>query len=168
MPWVLLRRYVLQWTGRITRLIILQGSALGGALQSIMLNKLFHGPVGFHAGVRANAALNFGLLAIALLLMKPKPNTVSRKQGSLRRELFVFMSDPPYVFMVMGYVVTFGRVRVAHGSPIVWSLFLWVSTFRPSSFNSMPSKMALLLLSHFILYVLRCPNYIVVTNTPSW
>lgn len=72
-----------------------------------MLNKLFHGPVGFHAGVRANAALNFGLLAIALLLMKPKPNMVSRNQGSLLRELFVFMSDPPYVFMVMGYVVTF-------------------------------------------------------------
>lgn len=82
-----------------------------------MLNKLFHGPVGFHAGVRANAALNFGLLAIALLLMKPKPDMVSKDQGSLRRELFIFMSDPPYVFMVMGYVVTFGRGLVAHGSP---------------------------------------------------
>lgn len=81
-----------------------------------MLNKLFHGPraVGFHTGVRANAGLNFGLLAIALLLMKPKPEMVSKNQGSLRRELSVFMSDPPYVFMVMGYVVAFvlwrGRV----------------------------------------------------------
>ncbi|KAF9460382.1 major facilitator superfamily domain-containing protein [Collybia nuda] len=81
------------------------GSALGGALQPIMLNKLFHGPVGFHTGVRANAALNFGLLVIALLLMKPKPEMVSRNQGSLRRELRVFMTDPPYVIMVMGLIL---------------------------------------------------------------
>jgi MFS family permease len=78
------------------------GSSVGGIVYPIMLNHLFHGPVGFAWGVRASAFLNLGLLISANLLMsarlpsdknqpeKPKPNT----QQILR--------DSPFIIAVLG------------------------------------------------------------------
>ncbi|KAL0945825.1 hypothetical protein HGRIS_012109 [Hohenbuehelia grisea] len=78
------------------------GSAVGGVVHPIMLNKLFYGGVGFHQGVRASAALNVGLLAIACLMMRtrlpPKPN----RNTSLLRDFLTFSRDAPYVITVFG------------------------------------------------------------------
>jgi MCP family monocarboxylic acid transporter-like MFS transporter 10 len=67
-----------------------------------MLNRLFHGPVGFHTGVRASAGLLAGLLIIALLLMKPRLPPTPRKQGSTLNNFRVFLREPSYVVMVLG------------------------------------------------------------------
>lgn len=68
-----------------------------------MLNRLFHGPVGFHNGVRASAGLILGLLAVATVLMKPRlpPN---RTQGNPFQDFRAFLSDPPYVVTLVGCV----------------------------------------------------------------
>ncbi|TFK32267.1 major facilitator superfamily domain-containing protein [Crucibulum laeve] len=80
------------------------GTAVGGALHPIMLNKWFHGSLGFHNGVRASAGLNAGLLIISILLMKPRlPPSI--KAHSTLRSLRVFLQDIPYVVMVLGTVL---------------------------------------------------------------
>ncbi|GLB39004.1 putative major facilitator superfamily protein [Lyophyllum shimeji] len=78
------------------------GSALGAAIHPIMLNKLFHGRVGFRNGVRASAGLNLGLLAIALLLMRPRLPPSPRKQGSLSQNFKTFFREPAYVSTIAG------------------------------------------------------------------
>ncbi|KAF8888855.1 major facilitator superfamily domain-containing protein [Infundibulicybe gibba] len=80
-----------------------QGSAVGGAIQPIMLNSWFHGSLGFHQGVRASAAFNAALLIIAICLVRPrlppKPGG-----GSPFRSLRIFIVDVPYMIMVSGTV----------------------------------------------------------------
>ncbi|KAF8064987.1 major facilitator superfamily domain-containing protein [Lyophyllum atratum] len=87
--------------------IAVSGSGVGGAVHPIMLNRMFHGPIGFHNGVRASGALVGGLLIIAILLMKPRLPPTSRKQGSTLADLRTFLRDPPYVIMVIGTVLVF-------------------------------------------------------------
>ncbi|KAF8068867.1 major facilitator superfamily domain-containing protein [Lyophyllum atratum] len=82
--------------------IATSGSAVGAALHPIMLNRLFHGSVGFHNGVRSSAGMNLGLLAIALLLMKPRLPACSRKQGSTLQNLKTFLREPSYVSTIAG------------------------------------------------------------------
>ncbi|KAH0578601.1 hypothetical protein H2248_003741 [Termitomyces sp. 'cryptogamus'] len=77
------------------------GSAVGGVLHPIMLNKLFYGPAGFHGGVRASAGLCLGLLAIALLLLRPRFRP-TKGQISTTAVFNNFLRDPPYVIMVCG------------------------------------------------------------------
>jgi hypothetical protein len=67
-----------------------------------MLNQLFHGPVGFHNGVRASAGLLAGLLFIAILLMKPRLPPNPRKRGNTFQDFRAFLSDPPYVVTLVG------------------------------------------------------------------
>ncbi|KAF9460406.1 major facilitator superfamily domain-containing protein [Collybia nuda] len=86
--------------------IAASGSAVGGALHPIMLNKLFHGPMGFHNGVRASAGMNLGLLAFALCLTKPRLPPKGN-QVSFVSTLRVFARDPPYVIMILGTVLVF-------------------------------------------------------------
>ncbi|KAF5384219.1 hypothetical protein D9615_003456 [Tricholomella constricta] len=87
--------------------IAVSGSGVGGAIHPIILNQLFHGPVGFHNGVRASGGLVGGLLIIAILLMKPRLPPTSRKLGSTLEDLRIFLRDPPYVIMVVGTVLVF-------------------------------------------------------------
>ncbi|EAU83833.2 hypothetical protein CC1G_09502 [Coprinopsis cinerea okayama7 len=84
------------------------GSALGGMLHPIMLNKWFHGSLGFHNGVRASAGLIGGLLLISIILMKPRPQAfAARKQNSdpgLLKNFRTFLSDIPYTITVFGTI----------------------------------------------------------------
>ncbi|TFK75527.1 MFS general substrate transporter [Pluteus cervinus] len=82
------------------------GSAVGGTLHPIMLNALFHGPVGFHNGVRASAGLNLGLLIIALLLMKSRLPWQSSKGRRTFGEMKAYFKDVPYVVTILGTVMT--------------------------------------------------------------
>ncbi|KAG5635890.1 hypothetical protein H0H81_009751, partial [Sphagnurus paluster] len=77
------------------------GSAAGGVIHPIMLNKLFYGSVGFHGGVRASAGLCLGLLAIALPLIRQRVPT-ARTNVSTGAQLKNFERDTPYVVLVIG------------------------------------------------------------------
>ena len=79
-----------------------QGSAFGGAIDAIMLNNLFHGPVGFNSGVKASAALISGLLIISVLLMKPRYSHNTKKTSSIFNSFKVFLRDSPYVILILG------------------------------------------------------------------
>ncbi|KAF8624652.1 hypothetical protein AX17_006983 [Amanita inopinata Kibby_2008] len=79
------------------------GSAVGGTIHPIMLNQLFHGRAGFRNGVRASAALNFGLLIIAMFLMKPRLPP-KKLEGNLLRSFSTFLREPAYVFTTLGTV----------------------------------------------------------------
>src|ERR1700733_5211210 len=80
--------------------IAASGSSLGGTLHPIMLNRLFHGPIGFKGGVRASAALNFGLLVIALPLMRPRLSP--SKPKNFFSKMRAFSRDTPYVVALIG------------------------------------------------------------------
>lgn len=82
------------------------GSAVGGIIHPIMLNKLFYGAAGFHQGVRASAALNLGLLAFACLLMRTRLPPKQARGPSVVQQFWNFIHDPAYVIMVFGTVVT--------------------------------------------------------------
>ncbi|KAF8657144.1 hypothetical protein AX14_007916, partial [Amanita brunnescens Koide BX004] len=77
------------------------GSAVGGAIHPIMLNRLFHGRAGFHNGVRASATLTLGLMVISTLLMKPRLPP-KRRGGSLLVSIRTFMREPPFVLTALG------------------------------------------------------------------
>lgn len=83
--------------------IAASGSSVGGIIHPIMLNHLFHGSAGFHVGVRASAGLNLGLMAIALLLLKPRLPP-KRTGVTMLPQLWSFCHDPPYVFAVLACV----------------------------------------------------------------
>ncbi|KAF8916732.1 major facilitator superfamily domain-containing protein [Mucidula mucida] len=82
--------------------IAASGSGLGGAVQPIMLNKLFHGSLGFNNGVRASAAFNFGLLAVAVLLMRTRLPPSPKKEGSVLIHMRQFFREPAYTSTVLG------------------------------------------------------------------
>ncbi|KAF8810257.1 MFS general substrate transporter [Phlegmacium glaucopus] len=82
------------------------GSAFGGAIHPIMLNALFHGPVGFNSGVKISAGMIAGLLVISLLLMKPRYPQNRKKAVSILHSFRVFLRDLPYVIMILGTTLT--------------------------------------------------------------
>ncbi|KAF8352020.1 major facilitator superfamily domain-containing protein [Amanita rubescens] len=84
------------------------GSAVGGAIHPIMLNQWFHGPAGFHNGVRASAALNLGLMLISTPLMRPRLQPKTHR-GSALINFRKFIREPAFtltafgmLFMIMG------------------------------------------------------------------
>lgn len=76
------------------------GSSIGGVVHPVMLNHLFYGSAGFHGGVRISAGLNLGLMAIALLLMRPR--LPPQREGKFFSQIPTFFKDPPYVVVVFG------------------------------------------------------------------
>ncbi|KAJ7581258.1 major facilitator superfamily domain-containing protein [Mycena floridula] len=79
--------------------IVISGASLGGTVHPPMLNKLFFGPVGFHNGVRASAALLTGLLFIGNLLVHTRypPRRMAKAVS-----IISFAKDIPYVFTILG------------------------------------------------------------------
>ncbi|KAK0447182.1 major facilitator superfamily domain-containing protein [Armillaria borealis] len=84
--------------------IATSGSGLGGAVQPIMLNRLFYGRVGFNNGVRISAAFNAGVLIIALLLMRTRLPSTPRKDRSTLLHMRAFFREGPYVATVVGTI----------------------------------------------------------------
>lgn len=88
--------------------IAASGASVGGLVHPIMLNRLFHGSVGFQNGVRASAAFNSGLLLLAMLLMRTRLPPRPSSKGSIAHIRF-FIRDHAYVFAVAGFglLITF-------------------------------------------------------------
>ncbi|PPQ63899.1 hypothetical protein CVT24_010366 [Panaeolus cyanescens] len=78
------------------------GSGVGGAVFPIILNKWFHGSLGFHSGVKASGGLTGGLLIIALILMKPRYPPNPKKAISTFQSFKTFLRDYTYVLMIIG------------------------------------------------------------------
>lgn len=82
--------------------IVASASPAGGVIHPIMLNKLIHGPVGFHWAVRVSAFFNLVLLGIANCLMttrlQPQSKTLSHQVAYWRH----FFSDRIYVAATAG------------------------------------------------------------------
>ncbi|KAF9045397.1 major facilitator superfamily domain-containing protein [Panaeolus papilionaceus] len=78
------------------------GSGVGGAVFPIILNKWFHGSLGFHSGVKASGGLTGGLLIIALILMKPRYPPNPKKAISTFQSFRTFLRDYTYVLMIIG------------------------------------------------------------------
>jgi hypothetical protein len=94
-----------------------KGSAVGGAIHPIILNTWFHGSLGFHRGVRASAGLTGGLLAIAILLMKPR-YPEKKKSQKVMSSLSIFLRDVPYVIMVFGWVIFASKLILLFSSSL--------------------------------------------------
>ncbi|PFH48946.1 hypothetical protein AMATHDRAFT_148803 [Amanita thiersii Skay4041] len=85
----------------LTMGISTSGAAFGGTIHPIMLNKLFHGRIGFHNGIRASAGFILGLMVLSVALMKPAlPPT--KQEGSLFRDFRKFLREPPYLLTTIG------------------------------------------------------------------
>lgn len=89
---------------------VVSGAGLGAVLHPIMLNHLFSGPSSFARGVRISAALNSSLLIIANLMMRTR---LPPKKVRSRIPFTEFARDMPYVFVVMGGMVTIFGVSFA-------------------------------------------------------
>ena len=86
---------------KILFFIILKVVCAGAITHSIMLNRFFNGPVGFHNGVRISAALNVCLLLIANITCKTR---LPPRKTENRLRLKDFICDPPYVLLIIGSV----------------------------------------------------------------
>jgi hypothetical protein len=84
--------------------LVATGSGLGGALQPIMLNKLFYSSLGFHNAVRISGAFNAVLLFTGVALMRTRdiPGKKAMANQSLTKDFGVYIKDIPYVCTVMG------------------------------------------------------------------
>ncbi|KAG6847634.1 hypothetical protein H0H93_006904 [Arthromyces matolae] len=101
------------------------GSALGGALHPIMLNKLFYGRAGFHGGVRASAGMCLALYVIGLRQIailngtnafgRFLPNMIVHRAGILNVIIICEFIASLLVFCTLG-------VKTASGT-IVFTIF---------------------------------------------
>lgn len=77
------------------------GSAIGGIVFPIMLNKLLSNGVSFAWTVRIAAFVVLGCLAVANLLLRPRVKP-SESTDSMASQLKVLFTDVPYMLLVSG------------------------------------------------------------------
>lgn len=82
--------------------IVATGSGAGGALQPMMLNKLFYSSLGFNNAVRVSAAFNAVLLFLGVALMRTRDMPQSNVERSIFRNFKRYARDAPYVCTVLG------------------------------------------------------------------
>jgi hypothetical protein len=78
------------------------GSSFGGIVYPIMLNRFFHGSVGFAWGVRASAFLTFGVLVAANCLMSARLPPRSEQLGLAKPNYREIVTDIPYILACVG------------------------------------------------------------------
>ncbi|KAF8646033.1 hypothetical protein AX16_007458 [Volvariella volvacea WC 439] len=96
--------------------IMLSGASIGGIVFPIMLNKLIFGKQGFAIGVRASAGVVTGLMIIANLVMRKRPEspsggkrTDSGSDSTEKTKIPTLLRDIPYMTCIAaGVLVTFG------------------------------------------------------------
>lgn len=82
--------------------IVASASSLGGVIHPIMLNKLIHGRIGFHWGVRISAFFNLALLVIANCIMSSRLPPQSKTLSHQIIYWKAFFSDKTYVTATAG------------------------------------------------------------------
>ena len=74
----------------------------GATVHPIIINNLIHGPLGFANGVRISAAVVTGALILCVLCTRTR---LPPKKGGASLPFREFAHDPPYVLVVVGWVV---------------------------------------------------------------
>lgn len=82
--------------------IVASASSVGGVIHPIMLNRLIHGPVGFHWGVRISAFCNLALLGVANCLMTTRLQPQTKKLSHQVAYWKHFFGDRVYVAATAG------------------------------------------------------------------
>lgn len=77
----------------------LLGAPVGGVVYPLLLNRFFHGRVGYVWGVRIMASIVLGVLVVANILMVPKP---SRAEPGKRPPVGELLKDIPYLLLIAG------------------------------------------------------------------
>ncbi|KAI0084013.1 major facilitator superfamily domain-containing protein [Irpex rosettiformis] len=85
--------------------IVFSGSAIGGIIFPIMLNKLLSSGLGFAWTVRVAAFVVLGCLAVASLLLRPRVKASDTAQ-SMVSQLKVLFTDVPYMLLVSGAFIS--------------------------------------------------------------
>jgi MFS family permease len=80
--------------------MVSSGSAVGGILHPILVNKLVNGPVGFHNAVRISASMNVSLLILAACLMRTR---LPPKPKAQEFPVMQWLKEPAYLPMVLRY-----------------------------------------------------------------
>lgn len=96
-------------------------------IHPILLNKLIHGPIGFHNGVRISTGLNTVLFIIANLVMRTRLPPTKKSNGS-SVPLVAFARDTPYLFAVFGWALMYSTklwilLTVVRGLLVLCGLF---------------------------------------------
>lgn len=91
--------------------IATSGSAVGGMIHPVLLNKLIFGRLGYAGAVKVSAAANAGTMIVGLLLMRaryPMGGKSARRNGRGGPGLWVnmrkFYKEPTFCFTSAGYV----------------------------------------------------------------
>ncbi|KZT35099.1 MFS general substrate transporter [Sistotremastrum suecicum HHB10207 ss-3] len=89
--------------------VVACGSAIGGLIQPILLNKLFSSSLGFGDSIRCDAAMNSALLIIASITMAPKKARHSQEGEEKKVDVSAFFRELDYMFVIIGgNLVSFG------------------------------------------------------------
>lgn len=85
--------------------IVASGTPLGGIINTIMLNQLLNGPIGFKMGVRISAAFLTVLLFLACTLMRTRYGAVHQEAGSvdLGKAVKKCFTEVPSLLTILGY-----------------------------------------------------------------
>ncbi|KAF8547578.1 MFS general substrate transporter [Imleria badia] len=87
--------------------IVASGVALGGIVNTIMLNQLLNGPIGFKMGVRISAAFITGLLFLSCILVRTRYSAVRQEAASVNfwkatKKCFV---EVPSLLTIIGFTL---------------------------------------------------------------
>lgn len=101
--------------------IVSSGVALGGIVNTIMLNQLLNGPIGFRTGVRISATFITVLLFLSCFLMRTRYSTNSQQATSIDfcKATKKCFTEVPSLLTIIGYgpFITFlstSRCRCDH------------------------------------------------------
>ena len=117
--------------------LVATGASLGAIVHPIMLNNTLHGSLGFAKATRISAGMVSMLLLTACILIRTRAPLTNQPVLDIRKCLYKFSRDKPYVAFTIGYVC-----RSMLSSP--------VSLIRPSAISFL-SQLIIFLYSTFNL-----------------
>ena len=85
--------------------IVASGAPLGGVVNTIMLNKLLNGPIGFKTGVRISAAFITVLLFLSCILVRTRYSAVRQEATSINfwKATKKCFAEIPSLLTIIGY-----------------------------------------------------------------
>lgn len=85
--------------------IVVSGVALGGIANTIMLNQLLNGPIGFKMGVRISAAFITGLLFLSCILVRTRYSAVRQETAPVNfwKATKKCFTEVPSLLTIIGY-----------------------------------------------------------------
>ena len=85
--------------------IVTSGAASGGIANTIMLNYILNGPIGFKMGVQISATFITGLLFMSCILVRPRYSAVRQEATSVNfwKATKRYFTEVPSLLTIIGY-----------------------------------------------------------------